>query len=266
MPVDLNCDLGEAFGAYQMGSDSDVIAQVTSVNVACGLHAGDPLIMQETVLEAKKNGVAVGAHPGFPDLQGFGRRRMYLSPAEVEAYVLYQVGALSAFLQAAGLRLQHVKPHGALYHMAALDFELALAIGQAIARFDSSVIYCGMAGSEMQKAAAELGLRFAGEAFAERTYGADGLLVPRGHPGAVIENAAEAARRAVRMAKEGLVKAVDGSDVRVCADTICLHGDNAHAVAVARQVRSFLEAAEVELLPMEQIVAHRPAAGSPSLG
>lgn len=197
--VDLNSDLGESFGAYTIGLDNEVIAHVSSVNVACGYHAGDPLVMEKTVAAAKAAGVAVGAHPGFPDLMGFGRRNMVVSPKEVKAYVKYQLGALMAFAAAEGIRLQHCKPHGALYNMAGKDMDLALAIAEAIAEVDESIILLGLANSKMIDAGKQLGLRVANEVFADRAYQADGSLVPRKLPGAVIHDKDEAIARTVRM-------------------------------------------------------------------
>jgi len=190
--VDLNSDLGESFGAYTIGLDNEVIAHVSSVNVACGYHAGDPLVMEKTVAAAKAAGVAVGAHPGFPDLMGFGRRNMVVSPKEVKAYVKYQLGALMAFAAAEGIRLQHCKPHGALYNMAGKDMDLALAIAEAIAEVDKDIILLGLANSKMIDAGKQLGLRVANEVFADRAYQADGSLVPRKLPGAVIHDKDEA--------------------------------------------------------------------------
>lgn len=252
--IDLNSDLGESFGAYTMGMDEAVIAEVTSVNVACGLHAGDPLVMAATLRTAKARGVAVGAHPSYPDLQGFGRRAMALSPAEVEAYVLYQMGALSAFVKAEGMALQHVKAHGALYNTAAVDLKIALAIGRAIKAFDPDILYCGLAGSRMREAAGELGLRFASEVFADRGYQADGTLVPRSQPGAMITDEDAAAARVVRMVREGRVTAVTGEDIAIQADTVCLHGDNAHAVAFAAKIRRLLTAEGAALQPMASFI------------
>ena len=206
--VDLNSDLGESFGAYTIGLDNEVIAHVSSVNVACGYHAGDPLVMEKTVAAAKAAGVAVGAHPGFPDLMGFGRRNMVVSPKEVKAYVKYQLGALMAFAAAEGIRLQHCKPHGALYNMAGKDMDLALAIAEAIAEVDESIILLGLANSKMIDAGKQLGLRVANEGFADRAYQADGSLVPRKLPGAVIHDKDEAIARTVRMVTEGKVTAL----------------------------------------------------------
>ena len=223
--VDLNSDLGESFGAYTIGLDNEVIAHVSSVNVACGYHAGDPLVMEKTVAAAKAAGVAVGAHPGFPDLMGFGRRNMVVSPKEVKAYVKYQLGALMAFAAAEGIRLQHCKPHGALYNMAGKDMDLALAIAEAIAEVDKNIILLGLANSKMIDAGKQLGLRVANEVFADRAYQADGSLVPRKLPGAVIHDKDEAIARTVRMVTEGKVTAITGEEVEIAAHSICVHGD-----------------------------------------
>lgn len=200
--VDLNSDLGESYGRYTIGMDERIIPLVTSANVACGYHASDPVVMQRTVREAKKAGIGVGAHPGFPDLMGFGRREMAVSPAEAKAYTLYQLGALAAFCQAEGVKLQHVKPHGAMYNMAARDYELARAICEAVAEFDRNLIVLALSGGEMVRAAGELGLRTAFEVFADRAYEEDGSLVNRRKPGAMITDEEEAIRRVIRMVKE----------------------------------------------------------------
>ena len=218
--VDLNSDLGESFGAYTIGLDNEVIAHVSSVNVACGYHAGDPLVMEKTVAAAKAAGVAVGAHPGFPDLMGFGRRNMVVSSKEVKAYVKYQLGALMAFAAAEGIRLQHCKPHGALYNMAGKDMDLALAIAEAIAEVDKNIILLGLANSKMIDAGKQLGLRVANEVFADRAYQADGSLVPRKLPGAVIHDKDEAIARTVRMVTEGKVTAITGEEVEIAAPSV----------------------------------------------
>ncbi|MCR5175489.1 MAG: LamB/YcsF family protein [Anaerovibrio sp.] len=245
--VDLNCDLGESFGCYTIGMDEAVIPYVTSVNIACGWHAGDPLIMEKTVALAKKNGVAVGAHPGFPDLMGFGRRPMTVTPSEAGAYVKYQIGALMAFVRGQGLELQHVKPHGALYNMAAKDEALAAGICEAVASVDKNLIFMGLAGSVMLKAAEEKGLRVASEVFADRAYNDDGSLVSRKLPGAVIHDPAVAVSRAVKMAKEGKVVSINGKEISIRADSICVHGDNAQAVELVSKIRNALVEAGIEL-------------------
>ena len=252
--VDLNSDLGESFGAYTIGLDSQVVQYVSSVNVACGYHAGDPLVMDKTVAAAKAAGVAVGAHPGYPDLMGFGRRNMVCTPAEAKAYVQYQMGALLAFCAAHGVALQHVKPHGALYNMAAKDEALAAGIAEGIASVDKNVILLGLAGSKLLSAGRAAGLRVASEVLADRAYQADGSLVPRSKPGAVIHDADEAIARTVRMVKEGKVTAITGEEVAIEAHSICVHGDNPDAVEFVRRIRAKLEAEGVTIAPIAQIV------------
>jgi len=232
--IDLNCDLGESFGAYTIGMDEKVIPFITSANVACGFHAGDPLVMQRTVALCKQSGAAVGAHPGFPDLQGFGRRQMKLTPAEAKACVQYQIGALKAFCDAAGVPLHHVKPHGALYNMAGKD------------RAPGAVLLA-LSGSEMVKAAQAIGLPVANEVFADRGYRPDGSLVPRGTPGAMIEDEDEAIDRVIRMVTEGKVTANDGTDIAIQADSVCVHGDGPKALAFVEKIGAALQAAGVEL-------------------
>ena len=244
--LDLNCDMGEGFGAYKMGNDIEILDHVTSANIACGFHAGDPPTMRRIVAAAISKGVAIGAHPGLPDLQGFGRRNMQISPAEAYAMVVYQVGALAGFARAAGGRLNHVKPHGALYNMAAKDRQLADAIAQAVFDFDPGLVLFGLAGSEMINAAGDLGLRSASEVFADRSYQDDGSLSPRGQAGALIEDADQSLSQ-VRQMLTGSVRAVSGLDVEVRADTLCLHGDQAGALDFARHIRSALTADGVKL-------------------
>jgi UPF0271 protein len=246
--VDLNADLGEAFGAYPMGADEAVLVYVTSANVACGFHAGDPTVIDRTVARAVRAGVAVGAHPSHFDLRGFGRREIAVSPAEVEADVLYQVGAVAAFARAHGSHLTHVKPHGALYNQAARDEALARAIARGVARFGRDLALVGLAGSTaMRRAAESEGLRFAAEAFADRAYDGEGRLVPRSRPGALITDPASAAAKALRIVRDHVVASVEGAEVKMDVDTICLHGDNPHAIAIARAVREALEGAGVSV-------------------
>lgn len=247
MRIDLNCDMGESFGRYKLGLDEEVIRFISSANVACGMHAGDPEVMRATVGLAKATGVSVGAHPGFADLQGFGRRNVAVQPAEAYALVLYQLGALAGFCRAAGVRLAHVKPHGALYNMAVKDLALAEAICRAVQDFDPTLVLLAPAGSQMDRAAAALGLRFAGEVFADRAYQADGSLVPRSQPGAVIEDEELAVRRVVRMVCEGKVAAINGQDITVQADSVCVHGDGAKALAFVKRIRAALLEAGVEI-------------------
>lgn len=239
--VDLNSDLGESYGAYRLGCDEEVISVVTSVNIACGWHAGDAETMARTVELAAKAGVAIGAHPGYPDLLGFGRRNMAVSPRELKAYVQYQVGALAAFCRAKQVPMHHVKPHGAMYNQAAQDLQLALAICEGVAEVDDHLILMGLAGSELIQAADQVGLRRCCEVFADRAYEEDGSLVSRKKPGAVIKDPGESAQRVIRMVKEGKVTAVSGRDISITADSICVHGDNPEAVATVRALRAALE-------------------------
>lgn len=258
--IDLNCDLGESFGAYTIGMDEKVIPFITSANVACGFHAGDPLVMQRTVALCKQSGAAVGAHPGFPDLQGFGRRQMKLTPAEAKACVQYQIGALKAFCDAAGVPLHHVKPHGALYNMAGKDRALADAICAAVKESAPGAVLLALSGSEMVKAAQAISLPVANEVFADRGYRPDGSLVPRGTPGAMIEDEDEAIARVIRMVTEGKVTANDGTDIAIQADSVCVHGDGPKALAFVEKIGAALQAAGVELKAFwENEQGHRSA-------
>ena len=241
--IDLNSDLGESFGRWSLGDDARVLRNITSANVACGYHAGDPGVMRATVRAARDGGVAVGAHPGFPDLVGFGRRNMAATPGEVEDFILYQVGALAAIAAAEGVRLQHVKAHGALYHMAIRDRLLADAIARAVASLDRSLILFGLPGSELLRAGEASGLRVAREGFADRAYEPDGSLTPRSTAGAVIHDADEVVHRAVRMALEGVVKAADGREIPMHVDTICTHGDTPGSHELTRRIREGLAGA-----------------------
>jgi 5-oxoprolinase (ATP-hydrolysing) subunit A len=244
--IDLNADVGESLGPWSLGEDEALIPLVSSVNVAAGLHAGDPVGMGRTVALAARLGIAVGAHPGYPDLAGFGRRAMALTEEEIEAAVLYQVGAVGAFAVAAGVQLQHVKAHGALYNRAARDQEAADAIARAVRRYSPALVLVGLAGSAMVAAGREAGLAVAEEAFADRAYEADGTLRPRDAPGAVIDDPAGAAAQALGIVR-GTVQAFDGTPVSVRADTICVHGDLPGAAARARAVRVALAEAGVEI-------------------
>ena len=239
--IDLNCDLGESFGAWHIGDDDALLALISSANIACGFHAGDPAIMRRTVEQAVKQGVAIGAHVSLPDLQGFGRREMNVSADEVQAMTLYQIGALHAFAQAAGTRLAHVKPHGALYNMAARDRSLAEAIARAVHAFDPQLQLFGLAGSALIDAGRAVGLPVAAEAFADRRYLADGSLQSRREVGAVIDDASVATAQAIGIARDGVVQAASGQQIQLHADTLCLHGDGAHAVALAKQLREALQ-------------------------
>ena len=238
--VDLNCDLGESFGAYTIGQDEAILDFISSANIACGFHAGDPLVMRKTVQLALAKNVAIGAHPGLPDLAGFGRREMAISPDETFALILYQVGALWAFTQAVGGTLHHVKPHGALYNMAAVNINLAEAIAEAVYKINPELILYGLANSELIKAGKRLGLKTAQEVFADRTYQPDGTLTSRQLPNAVITEVDEAASQAIRMVQEGKVKTLDQQDINIVADTICLHGDGPLALTFARKIKEKL--------------------------
>ena len=248
--IDLNCDMGESFGAYTMGNDLAILDYVNSANIACGFHAGDPPTIHKTVKAALDKGVAVGAHPGLPDLQGFGRRAMAISASEAYDMVIYQIGAVAAFAQAFGGRLSHVKAHGALYNMAAKERRLADAIAQAVHDFDSRLILFALAGSPMIDAAESAGLRAAGEVFADRTYQDDGSLTPRSQPQAMIEDEDASVTQVKRMVTEGVVRSVNGKDVRVRADTLCIHGDQPHALAFAKRIRAELARAGVDVKPL----------------
>ena len=236
MRVDLNCDFGESFGIYRLGEEKEILQYVTSVNVACGFHAGDPLVMRKTVQMALEQKVAIGAHPGFPDLLGFGRRNIAVTPEEAYAYVVYQVGALAAFVKAEGGTMTHVKPHGALYNMAAKDAALAEAIAKAVYDVDPTLILYGLAGSELINAGKKIGLRTASEVFADRTYQQDGSLTPRSDPRAFIDDEHEAVQQVLTMVKEKRVRSLQGIDVPIEAETICIHGDGKKAVLFAKRL------------------------------
>lgn len=255
--IDLNCDMGESFGAYTIGMDGDVIRHITSANIACGFHAGDPVVMARTVALAAEHGVAPGAHPGFPDLMGFGRRNMQCSLDEVRDYIIYQVGAINAFCTSAGVPLQHVKPHGSLYNMAVGNEPMARAIAEAVASVDASLILLSLAGKHaplMRKIADDVGITVAFEAFPDRAYSPDGVLAPRSQPGAVITDGHQAAERALRMASEGTVVAVDGSVIEMDVSTLCVHGDNPEAVSLVRDIRKTLESEGVSVVSMGTFV------------
>ena len=239
--VDLNADMGESFGAYTLGDDDALLLSVTSASIACGFHAGDPGTMARAVAACTLHGVALGAHPGLPDLVGFGRRALAVTPAEARDLVTYQIGALAAFAARSGVRLQHVKPHGALYTMAERDPLLAAAIARAVREVDADLILMGLSGGALVEAGRMLGLCVAHEVFADRAYIADGTLAPRGSPGAVLHDPDEVAARIVRLVREEKIAATDGSDLTLEADTVCLHGDAPGAALLASVVRRTLE-------------------------
>ena len=247
LSVDLNCDMGESFGAYTIGNDEAILPFVTSANIACGYHAGDPLVMQNTVRLALQHGVAIGAHPGLPDLVGFGRREMAVSAVEVYAMVVYQIGALQAIAKAEGAVLHHVKPHGALYNMAAVNPALAQAIAEAVYKVCPEAILYGLAGSVLTEAGKAVGLKTANEVFADRTYQQDGTLTSRKQPDALITNPNDAIQQVVRMVKEGKVTSQQGKDIAIQADTICIHGDGPHALDFARYINETLTQQGIKL-------------------
>jgi UPF0271 protein len=242
MVIDLNSDLGESFGRWTLGEEAELMKSISSANVACGYHAGDPVVMRNTVRMARENGVAVGAHPGLPDLAGFGRRNMAVTANEVENMVVYQIGALAAIAAAERVRLQHVKVHGALYNMAVKDRPLADAIAAAVSVVDRGLALFALPGTELARAAEDAGLRVVREGFADRAYEADGSLTPRSRAGAVIHSPEEVIGRAVRMARDGLVRAINGNDIPMRIDTLCTHGDTPGSHALTRQLRAGLEA------------------------
>ena len=245
MDIDLNSDLGESFGRWTLGNDVELMKSISSATGACGYHAGDPLVMRETVRMARDNGVAVGAHPGLPDLAGFGRRTMAVTPKEVENFVVYQIGALTALAAVEQVRLRHVKVHGALYNMAVKDRALAEAIAAAIRAVDPKLTLFALPSTELARAGEAAGLTVVREGFADRAYEADGSLTPRTRPGAVIHSSDEVIGRAVRMVRDGVVRATNGSDIAMPIDTLCTHGDTPGAHELTRQLRAGLEAAGI---------------------
>lgn len=248
MRIDLNADLGEAFGRWRL-DDSAMLDVVTSASIACGFHAGDPQVMREMVAAASQRGVAIGAHPSYPDLVGFGRRELAASPAEIEADVIYQIGALRGVCASHGARLRYVKPHGALYNRAARDAAAADAIVRAVRGVDASLVLLALAGSEMVRAAERGGVRVAREAFVDRAYRADGTLVPRSEPGAVLSDIGLVAERALRMVRDSEVEAMDGTVIRVEPNSLCAHGDGPEALAIVTAVRVRLEGAGITIAP-----------------
>jgi UPF0271 protein len=251
MQIDLNSDMGEGFGAYAIGNDDELLNIVTSANVACGFHAGDPTIMHRLALLAKERGVGLGAHPGFNDLWGFGRRTIAMDARDLEYSIAYQIGAMQAFAAYSGAPVRHVKAHGALYNMAAKDEAYASAIARAVKTADAKLILVGLPGSEMHKAAERQGLAFAREGFCDRIYRDDGSLMPRSVQGAVIGDPGVAAAQALRFARDGEVVTASGSTLKLKVDTLCVHGDEPAAVSVASAVRSALEGAGITLAPMQ---------------
>lgn len=245
LSIDLNCDMGESFGHWEMGCDNEILPSVSSANIACGFHAGDPTTMRKTVKAAIASGVALGAHPGLPDLVGFGRRNMEISPDTAYDIMVVQIGALAAMAASQGGRLRHVKAHGALYNMAVKSKPLAQALAQAVYDVDRSLIFFALASSLMVNVAREIGLQVAEEVFADRSYQRDGSLTPRSRPDAMIEDPHVSIEQVLRMIKEGRVRSTDGDDVPVHADTLCIHGDQPGAVVFAQAIRQALKAENI---------------------
>lgn len=254
LKVDLNCDLGESFGRYKLGLDEEIIPLISSANVACGFHASDPVVMQKTIKMAKQSDIQVGAHPGFLDLMGFGRRNMDISTEEAKAYVKYQLGGLYAFCKGENMEIQHVKPHGALYNMAGKNYDLAKAICEAIYEFDKNIILLGLSGSQLIKAGEDTGLRVAREVFADRAYEDDGSLRARSKEGAVITDENIAIDRVVKMVKENKVTSYSGKEIEIYADSICVHGDGVKALEFVKKIRERLISEGIEIIPLKEIV------------
>ncbi|MHB8991803.1 MAG: LamB/YcsF family protein [Chloroflexota bacterium] len=254
MQVDINCDMGESFGAYTIGSDEEMMRYITSANVACGFHAADPMVMDRTVQLALEHGVQLGSHPGYPDLMGFGRRVMDVSPAEVESYVLYQLGALWAFARSHKSEVRHVKAHGALGNVAFVNAEIARAVARGSARFSKELILVALANTPLVEAGQEYGLKVAVEAFPERAYNADGTLRSRKLPGASIHDPRVAVERALQMVREGTVTAYSGETVRLKVDTLCIHGDNPVAPQIAAAMVEALQGAGAQVRPMAEFL------------
>ncbi len=254
MKIDINCDMGESFGSYRIGEDEKIIEYVTSANIACGFHAGDPMIMAKTVQLAKEHGVAVGAHPGYPDLCGYGRRNLETFPGEVKNYLLYQIGALDAFAKASGMILQHVKPHGALYNLAARDEKTAREVIEAVRIFNPELILVMLSGSPGAQMAASSGVRIAQEAFPDRAYLNDGRLAPRSMAGALIHDVEQVKERVVRILKTGRLITIEGREISLKADTFCIHGDTPGAWKLAKAIREALQESGLEAAPLAQVV------------
>lgn len=252
--IDLNSDLGESFGHYQIGCDREIIKTVSSVNIACGVHAGDPMVMDKTIKACCQQNVAVGAHPGFPDLQGFGRRQMYMGKGELKNYILYQLGALNAFAKKHGTKLQHVKPHGALNNMMPYNEQYSREICEAILDFDPSIILVAPTNTMTLEMGRDMGLRTISEVFADRAYQDDGYLLSRSHPQALLDDEDFAIKRIIRMIKEGIVTSINGKDIKIQAESVCVHSDSPMALNYAKKVRSALEAAGIVICNMEELL------------
>lgn len=252
--VDLNSDLGESFGCYKIGMDEEVLKHITSANIACGFHAGDPIQMDKTVKLAMENNVQIGAHPGFMDVIGFGRREMKISKDEVKAYVKYQLGALNSFVISNGAKIQHVKAHGALYNMAAKDYDISLSIAQAVYEVDKNIILLGLANSSIIDAGKAVGLRVANEVFADRAYNSDGTLVSRSLEGSIIYDPNIAIKRVIKMVKENKVEDINGKNIDIKADSICVHGDNPKAIEFVKRIRSELIKEGINICCISEVI------------
>ncbi len=255
--IDINCDMGESFGVYSIGNDEQVINYISSANIACGFHAGDPVIMSKTIAMAIKAGVSVGAHPGFYDLIGFGRCNIQVAPERIRQDIIYQLGALQGIARSQGTEVRHVKPHGSLYHIASNDGEIAQTIVEAVLAYDPELILMALAGSELERAARSSNLNLAREAFADRAYHASGDLVSRQKEGSVIEDIEAIGERVLRMVTEGRVKSVEGKDVEIDCDTICVHGDNKNALNITRHMTSILNENGIEVQPLPAVIKAR---------
>lgn len=252
--IDLNSDIGENFGVYKIGSDEKLMSYITSANIACGLHAGDPIVINNTILMAKEHNVSIGAHPGYPDLQGFGRRDMSLTEKEIECFVLYQLGALYAFCKAHNAELKHVKAHGALYNMASKNIDTALAVASAVKKFDSNLILVGLSNSKLIEAGKQVGLKTACEVFADRMYDENGFLASRKIPGSVIDDVDLVVRRAIDIVKYQKVTAINGKIINIRGDTICIHGDNPKAKELTENLREAFKKENISVLPLSEII------------
>jgi len=252
--IDLNCDMGESFGVYKLGRDDEIIKYISSANIACGFHAGDPVVMKKTIVLAKNNRVEIGAHPGFCDLVGFGRRPMTIEPERLKQELIYQLGALQGIAWSQGMSIRHVKLHGALYNLAAKDERLSQIIMEAILEYEKNLIFIALAGSKMYQVAKEMGLTVAREAFIDRAYYSDGNLVPRGVKGSVLENPKEITNRMLRIIEENKIETIDGNIIELQADTICIHGDNKAVVDIVREIHKVLDTIGVEIKPLGSFI------------
>lgn len=252
--IDINCDMGESFGTYKIGRDEEILDYVTSANIACGFHAGDPATMRKTVQSALNKNVAIGVHPGLQDLAGFGRREIKITPQEAYDLVVYQIGALSAFVHSEGGKLQHVKPHGALYNMAGGSTALSKAIAEAVYKVDPELVLFGLAGSELVKAGNKIGLCTASEVFADRTYQNNGRLTSRHQANALITDKQVAARQVIRMVKDGKVTTLQGKDITIQADTVCIHGDGEHALDFAKYISDSLTNSGIKIAKISEFL------------